>query len=225
MISTATQRMVGAVLLARSERKLTETLQYVEGETSDDVLIQEVLSGNRAAFDPLVLRYRQRIIRVIWRFFPNPSDAEDMAQEAFVRAYMNLEKLKEGVPFQNWLIRIAANLCLDRLRKEKRQPYQVMPDIEAMEEDWLDRQVYAKGIDREVRFENSLIAQQLVTRAMDRLVSRDRLTLHLLYAEGRSVAEVANTMGWTKSNVKVRAFRARRTLRKFLQEIGTPDLE
>ena len=94
-----------------------------------------------------------------------------------------------------------------------------------MEEDWLDRQVSAKGIDREVRFENSLIAQQLVTRAMDRLVSRDRLTLHLLYAEGRSVAEVANTMGWTKSNVKVRAFRARRTLRKFLQEIGTPDLE
>ena len=94
MISTATQRLVGAVLLARSERKLTETLTY-EGETSDDVLIQKVLSGDRAAFDPLVLRYRQRIISVVWRFFPNPSDAEDMAQEAFVRAYMNLEKLKE----------------------------------------------------------------------------------------------------------------------------------
>ena len=98
---------------------MTEPLKHVEGKTSDDVLIQEVLSGNKAAFDPLVLRYRQRIIRLVWRFFPNPSDAEDMAQEAFVRAYMNLEKLKEGVPFQNWLVRIASNLCLDRLRKEK----------------------------------------------------------------------------------------------------------
>lgn len=204
---------------------MTEPLKHVEGKTSDDVLIQEVLSGNKAAFDPLVLRYRQRIIRLVWRFFPNPSDAEDMAQEAFVRAYMNLEKLKEGVPFQNWLVRIASNLCLDRLRKEKRRPYQVMPDLEVMEEDWLDRQVYTKGIAREVRFEKSLIAQQLVTRAMDRLVPRDRLALHLLYAEGRSVAEVASIMGWTKSNVKVRAFRARRALRKFLKETGTLDLE
>lgn len=204
---------------------MTEPLKHVEGKTSDDVLIQEVLSGNKAAFDPLVLRYRQRIIRLVWRFFPNPSDAEDMTQEAFVRAYMNLEKLKEGVPFQNWLVRIASNLCLDRLRKEKRRPYQVMPDLEVMEEDWLDRQVYTKGIAREVRFEKSLIAQQLVTRAMDRLVPRDRLALHLLYAEGRSVAEVASIMGWTKSNVKVRAFRARRALRKFLKETGTLDLE
>jgi RNA polymerase sigma-70 factor (ECF subfamily) len=220
MISTATRRVVGTALPARGERELRKPLQYVEDETSDDVLIQEVLSGNEAAFDPLVLRYRQRVIKLVWRFFPNHSDAEDMAQEALVRAYINLEKLKEGVPFQNWLIRIAANLCLDRLRKEKRAPYQVTPDMEVMEADWLDCQAYAKEIGREVRFENSLIAQQLVTRGLDRLVPRDRLVLHLLYTEGRSVAEVASTMGWTKSNVKVRAFRARRILRKFLKEIG-----
>ena len=225
MMSTATQSVASDASLVRGGRDLRKPPELVEVASSDYALVREVLSGNQAAFDTLVLRHRKRVIALVWRFFPDPSDAEDMAQDAFVRAYTNLEKLKKEVPFQNWLIRIAANLCLDRLRREKRRPRQVGPDMQEKEEEWLDRQVHLQGGSQGPRFENTLIAQQLVSSVLDHIAPRDRLVLHLLYAEGRSVEEVAKTMGWTKSNVKVRAFRARRSLRGLLKGIGVTDSE
>ena len=186
---------------------------------TDEDLVQRTQAGDVTAFDTLVLRYRRKLTAIAWRFFSDQADAEDMAQEAFVRAFVNLEKLRPGVPFHNWLYRVTINLCLDRVRKERRRPQQLEPDLTQPEEEWLERQLYRDEADHEPRFVNHLIAQQLISRVLERIAPRDRVVLHLLYCEGRSVAEVATTLGWTKTNVKVRAFRARRTLRKYLNQL------
>ena len=193
----------------------------IPAHLTDEDLVQRTLAGDVTAFDTLVLRYRRKLTAIAWRFFSDQADAEDMAQEAFVRAFTNLEKLRPGVPFQNWLYRVTINLCLDRVRKERRRPQQLEPDLSQPEEEWLERQLYREEADPEPRFVNHLIAQQLIGRVLERIAPKDRLVLHLLYCEGRSVAEVATTLGWTKTNVKVRAFRARRALRKYLNQLDT----
>jgi RNA polymerase sigma-70 factor (ECF subfamily) len=191
----------------------------IPGYLTDEELVERTQAGDVSAFDTLVLRYRHRLTAIAWRFFPDPADAEDMAQEAFVRAFTNLEKLRSGVPFRNWLYRLTTNLCLDRVRRERRRPRQVEPALTQPEEEWLERQLYRDETDGEPRFVQRLVAEQLISRVLERIAPRDRLVLHLLYCEGRSVAEVADILKWTKANVKVRAFRARRTLRKYLSQL------
>ena len=193
----------------------------IPAHLTDEELVHRTLAGDVTAFDSLVLRYRKKLTAVAWRFFSDQADAEDMAQEAFVRAYTNLEKLRPGVPFHNWLYRVTINLCLDRVRKEKRRPQQLEPDLTQPGEEWLERQLYHEETDPEPGFVGHLIAQQLISRVLERIAPRDRLVLHLLYCEGLSVQEVAATLGWTKTNVKVRAFRARRALRKYLNQLDT----
>ncbi len=191
----------------------------VPAQLADEELVARTRAGDLSAFDTLVLRYRRKVTAVAWRFFSDPPDAEDMAQEAFVRAFTNLEKLRPGVPFQNWLYRITINLCLDQLRKEGRRPQQIEPDLRQPEEEWLERQLYRGSADSEPRFVGHLIARELVGRVLRKVAAKDRLVLHLLYGEGRSVDEVAATLGWSNTNVKVRAFRARRALRKYLNQL------
>ena len=193
----------------------------IPAHLTDEELVQRTRAGDVTAFDTLVLRYRRKLTAVAWRFFSDQADAEDMAQEAFVRAFTNLEKLRPGVPFHNWLYRVTINLCLDRVRKERRRPQQLEPDLTQPEEEWLERQLYQEKTDPEPRFVDHLIAQQLISRVLERIAPKDRLVLHLLYCEGRSAAEAAATLGWTKTNVKVRAFRARRALRKYLNQLDT----
>ncbi len=191
----------------------------IPAHLSDEELVQRTRAGDVTAFDALVLRYRKKLTAIAWRFFSDPADAEDMAQEACVRAYTNLDKLRPGVPFHNWLYRVTINLCLDRLRSERRRPRQLEPDLIQSEQEWLERQLFKEETDPEPRFVGHLIARQLISRVLERIAPKDRLVLHLLYCEGRTVEEVASTIGWTKTNVKVRAFRARRTLRKFLKQL------
>ena len=88
---------------------------------TDEQLVTATLEGSDEVFESLVWRHRRTLTRVARRYFPQIDDAEEMAQEGFVKAYQNLNKLKPGVPVKNWLIRITINLCLDRLRRERRR--------------------------------------------------------------------------------------------------------
>ena len=188
-------------------------------QVADEELVGRVQAGDLTAFDSLVLRYRRKLTAVAWRFFPDSADAEDLVQDAFVRAFTNLEKLRPGVPFQNWLYRITINICLDQLRKQARRPQQAKPDPTRTDQDWLERQLYREGTYAKPRFRDHLVAQELINKVLQRISPKDRLILHLLYGEGRSVKEVASTLGWSNTNVKVRAFRARRALRNYLNQL------
>ncbi len=191
----------------------------------DETLVASALEGNDDAFETLVLRHRRAATSMARRYFPNLDDAEDLAQEALVRAYQNLHKLKPGVVFQYWLLRITVNLCLDRFRREKRRRESLLSQMSPEGTAWLDRQLLAPSVDKHRNLERSREAQDILTLVLPLIAPRDRAVLHLLYTEERDVAEVARILGWSRSNVKVRAFRARRVLRKAIEELQTPPPE
>jgi len=185
----------------------------------DDELVARTRAGDREAFEGLVLRYRRLITRVAGRFFPRIEDAEDIAQETFFKAFLNIEKLKAGVPVRNWLMRIAVNLCLDRLRRLKSRPEKSMSEVSTEDESWLDRHSRAIAEEHLASDAGHRDAEELLRMILPRIPEKEQALLHLLYGEGMSVSEVAEIMGWSEVNVRVRAYRTRRALKQAFDEL------
>ena len=190
----------------------------------DDALVRAALEGDSIAFEALVLRHRPAVASVSSRFFFQRPEAEDAAQEAFVKAYMNLGKLKPGVPFAYWILRVTTNCCLDRLRRNGRRPERPLSQVSEDEAAWLDRHLAARSQHEHRALERSAEARSVMARVLPRIAPKDRVALYLLDGEGRAVEEVAALLGWSRANVRVRAFRARRALRKAIVELerGVP---
>lgn len=197
-------------------------LRNAEGQSrlSDDVLVERARAGSDEAFEQLILRHRSLVTRVARRYVASLADAEDLAQDAFVRAYQKLGKLKPGVPFKNWVVRITVNLCLDLLRKQKRHPEESASQMNQEDSTWLERQLGSHSREEEKRTAEARDARELLKRVLPKIAPKDQAILQLLYGEGLDVAEVAEMLGWTEVNVRVRAFRARRTLKKALETLS-----
>lgn len=158
--------------------------------------VEAALGGDRDAFGRLVERHQNRVFRLAGRFFRRPENVEEAAQETFLTAWRKLSTYRGTAPFEHWLTRVCLNVCYMRLRRAR-------PTEE------LRRDVAA----REGGVEARLDAQRLLSH----LPAQDRFLLLLLHGEGWSVAEIAERTGWSPANVKVRAFRARRRLRRLLE--------
>jgi RNA polymerase sigma-70 factor (ECF subfamily) len=159
-------------------------------------LVADSRGGDSRAFGELVRLHQRRVFRLAGRFFRQRADVEEAAQETFLAAWRKLDTYKARAPFEHWLTRICLNCCYARLRKERA--------TEPLELDLPARQA-----DPDAGLE--------VERLMRELAPQDRFILLLLEGEGWSVAEIAERLGWTKVNVKVRAHRARRKLRRVLE--------
>jgi RNA polymerase sigma-70 factor, ECF subfamily len=170
-------------------------------EDPEALLIRASLSGDEDAFAALVRRHQGRVFRLIGRFFRRPEDVEEVAQETFLRAWSKLATYSARAPFEHWLTRLCLRCAYDRLRRAAVEPE---PPLRG----WHD--VEAPAGDPDARLE--------VERLLARLGAADRFLLVLLEGEGWSVAEIADRLGWTPVNVKVRAHRARRRLRRILEE-------
>src|SRR6185295_18860038 len=90
-------------------------------------------------FDALVARWRDRVFRLAHRFFPRPEDAEDVAQEVFLKMYRSLATYRSDAPFEHWLMRIATNACKDQLRDRRRRPATPLAEVTDDASAWLDR--------------------------------------------------------------------------------------
>lgn len=169
------------------------------GADEEGRLVAASLAGDPDAFAELVRLHQRRVFRLAGRFFRRPEDIEDVAQDTFVAAWRKLGTYKAKAPFEHWLTRVCLNCCYERLRKRKpaEQPFQL----------GLDPAVPAPA--PEARLE--------VERLLQTLPPQDRFILLLLDGEGWSVAEIAQRLGWTRTNVKVRAHRARKKLRVRLE--------
>lgn len=154
--------------------------------------------GDRDAFGRLVVLYQHRVFRLAGRFFKRREDVEEAAQESFLTAWNKLDTYRGEAPFEHWLTRVCLNQCYRLLRK--RRPTTVELD---------------EGLDAPGTAHDPAAALEL-ERLLERLEPADRFLLLLLDGEGWGVAEIAERLGWSKANVKVRAFRARRKLRKVL---------
>lgn len=179
----------------------------------DDVrLVRRIRAGEQAAFEELVGRAYPRVARIAGRFFRQADVIDDIAQEVFVKAFVGLGSWEARVPLEHWLTRIAVNACYDELRRRKRT------GAAAAREPAADLADDPHGWERE---ETRLWAGQVLAQ----LPAAERLVLTLTVLEDLSVAEVAELTGWSRVNVKVRAFRARRRLKKLLgvEPGGGPD--
>jgi RNA polymerase sigma-70 factor (ECF subfamily) len=169
----------------------------VDAEELD--LVAACRGGDQTAFAELVRRHQTRVFRLAGRFFRRREDIEDVAQDTFVTAWRRLGTYAARAPFEHWISRVCLRLCYARLSADRRREAPVgSPDTVAPPRD------VAAAID--------------VERLLARLQPADRFVLLLLDGEGWSVKEIAERMGWTATNVKVRAFRARRKLRRALED-------
>lgn len=187
-------------------------------EPSDDALVAAILRGDEAAFERLFERHRRFVAHTAGRFFRRREQIEEIIQETFTKAYFALASYRgeEGRSFPAWLRRIAVNTAYDELRRMQRHPESLVSELTEDETKWLDSQPRDAGAGRDA--ETSVIARDLAGKLLDRLNPDDRLVLTLLDGEDCSTAEIAKITGWSIAKVKVRAHRARKSLRSVLQK-------
>lgn len=178
--------------------------------------MSQAREGDDNAFEEIVRRHSARVFQVISRFFRSRSQVEDMAQEVFLKAYTELSSYEGRGSFEGWLSRIATNTCLNELRTKKRHPESLVSDLTEDENSWLENLPAAVSVESP---ERNVIIADLTEKVLSRLSPDDRAVLTLMDGEDLSVKEVAELTGWSQSNIKVKAFRARRRMRKLLEEL------
>ena len=188
-----------------------------EAEAPDLELVRLAQSGDHAAFEGLVRRYSERAYRAAYRVVRDQSQAEDVVQEALIKAYRGLRRFEARSSFYTWLYRIVVNLALDRRRREKRAPALEWDDTVAKEVD--PRAVLPASEDPE-RSTRRHEVRALVAEGIQELPDGQREVLLLREVEGLSYEEIASTMGISKGTVMSRLHYARKKMVAFLQRAG-----
>jgi RNA polymerase sigma-70 factor (ECF subfamily) len=179
-------------------------------------LIAAVLRGETARFEGLVQKYSPRVFATARRYARRESEVEDIAQEAWIKAFQKLGSYRGDAPFEHWLMRLTVRTCYDFLRAHQRNREATFTDLTEPENDWLARFAAAP----ESASEDADAARQLVGRLLEQLSPAARLVITLLEIEDRPIKEIAQMTGWSVTLVKVRAFRARAEMRKILARIN-----
>ena len=185
-------------------------------------LIRRVQRGDAEAFEPLMLAHQKAVYNLALRLTENPQDAEDMAQEAFLKAYRSLPEFRGDCKFSVWLYRIATNVCLDFLRSRSRKPT-VSLSVEDDEGEETQLDIADESQSPEALLERGL-TRDAVRRGLEQLSPEYRQILLLREIQGLSYEEIADTLDLEVGTVKSRIFRARKRLCTFLIEDGNiPD--
>jgi len=175
----------------------------------DAALVAQTLAGEDDAFAELVRRHKARVFGTASRFARDAHQLDDIAQDAFLRAFRNLAKFRGDAPFEHWLARITVSACYDFLRKERRTREQLSLDAH----EFAGRDLHDHSVDAALTASR---ARELIHHAMRQLSADEQLILTLAELEERPMREISELTGWSESNVKVRAFRARQSLKKIL---------
>ena len=193
-------------------------MQNDAARSSDAEIVRQVLDGNVNAFEAVILRHRVLVVTIVKKHVPEDA-VEETAQEAFVRAYQSLSTFKGTGAFSQWLSSIAVKTCYDYWRKAYRSreiPISVLAENHSQ---WLEQVVLQRPEEVPDEQEARVEAKEVLDCALEKLSAGDRMVLELVYLEGLSVREAAELLGWSKTNVKVRSFRARMKLEKLLRRV------
>lgn len=179
--------------------------------------IKQVLKGDQSAFADIVSLYQHKLYQVCYRMLGNKQESEDIAQEAFVRAYTNLHTFDQKRKFSTWLYRIATNLCIDRIRKKKPDTYL---DAEVTGTDGLT--MYSQIATDDQLPEETIVQLELQERIqyeIGRLPDKYRSVIVLKYMEELSLQEISEILDMPLGTVKTRIHRGREALRKQLNNL------
>ncbi|KMY48255.1 RNA polymerase sigma factor SigW [Peribacillus loiseleuriae] len=179
--------------------------------------IHQVLKGDQNAFGEVVELYKDKVFQLCFRMLGNRHEAEDMAQEAFVRAYVNIHRFNTQMKFSTWIYRIATNLCIDRIRKKKPDYFL---DAEVAGTDGLDMysQIAAEIALPEEQVE-SMELQETIQAEILKLPEKYRSAIVLKYIEELSLKEISEILDLPIGTVKTRIHRGRESLRKQMRHL------
>lgn len=185
-------------------------------EPPDVELVARVRAGDEEAFEELFNRHRRRVAAIAGRFFRQREQIEEVVQESFTKAFFALNDFsnQQEASFAAWIARIAFNACYDELRRFKRRPESTMSNVSDEENAWLRERLHDESAG--ARIEDATVARDLAGKLLARLSPEDRMVLVMLDVEEMSVSEIAEAFKWSLSKVKVRAHRARASLRRVL---------
>jgi RNA polymerase sigma-70 factor (ECF subfamily) len=179
-------------------------------KVTDKQLIERVKKGEKAAYDLLVLKYQQRIVNLVSRFVRNQSDALDVTQEAFIKAYRALPNFRGESAFYTWLYRIAVNTAKNHLAVQSRRPSGNNYDVSEIE------QIEGADALKEQATPESLLLrdelQATVLKAIEDLPEDLKTAIMLREIEGLSYEEIASVMECPIGTVRSRIFRAREAI-------------
>jgi RNA polymerase sigma factor (sigma-70 family) len=186
-------------------KRMTQTVP------SDQEVIAQVLKGNQQKYELLVKKYQSFAFTIALRYTKNREDAEELAQSAFVKAYLNLKDYRGDAKFSTWLYTIVSSLCLSFLRKKKL-------DIHSLNQEG----VFERANANESNLKADVIEQHsrtaLLNRAMNLLNPDDAKLLMLFYKAEQSLDEIAQILHIEPNNAKVKLHRARQRLKETMEK-------
>jgi RNA polymerase sigma-70 factor (ECF subfamily) len=207
----------------RSGTKLTQAQLDARAQqrTEDDDLIREAQRGDRSAFDSLVRRYDQSVLRLALHMLGNEQDAQDVHQEAFLKAYRHLGNFRFECSFYTWLYRIVTNLCLDQLRRRKsrREDPATVIDSRGDEMDLLSNISDTRAMANPARELDRKRMGQCINQALSKLTPRERTVFELKHYQGLKLRTIGEMLSTTEETAKNTLFRATRKLRANLAEL------
>jgi RNA polymerase sigma-70 factor, ECF subfamily len=195
------------------------------GERAADlILVERVQSGDQAAFGLLVTKYQRKLLRLVMRFVRDPAEAEDVTQEAFIKAYRALPNFRGESAFYTWLYRIGVNTAKNWLMAQGRR----MPTVSDVFDDDSDENDGSNFVRDDDTPERVIMSRQIgetVNAAMDALPDDLRTAIALREIDGLSYEEISKVMDCPIGTVRSRIFRAREAIAERLRPLldSTPD--
>jgi RNA polymerase sigma-70 factor (ECF subfamily) len=202
-------KVLGKTLVASPERQLEAD--------SDMAIVHRVQAGDVAAFDQLILKYRERVYGIIYNMTSNREDAADLTQESFIKTFQSIQRFGGQCSFFSWLYRIAINSTLSHLRKGRLRSFFSLERIDSEEpvsREIIDALTDASGADRDT-FVHEL--QEKLNDAMLKLSIKHRTVVTLFEIDGLSHQEIAEVMECSVGTVRSRLHYAKQLLQAELQ--------
>jgi len=183
-------------------------------EKKDDIYYINLVKGGQSnAFSYIVEKYQDIVFSIALKVLRNRDDAEEMAQESFIKAYKSIHTFKGNAKFSTWLYRITYNTCISEIRKRKMH-FSSTEEIEIRDE---TQEINMDGIPEENR-------AKAIKEAMNQLPEDEYTLILLYYFEEQSVEEISKVTGLSESNTKVKLFRARKKLYTILNDMLKDEL-
>ena len=186
-------------------------------DTGDLALVRRVQKGDKSAFDALVLKYQHKVLKLVQRYVRDQSEAEDVVQDAFIKAYRALPAFRGDSAFYTWLYRIAINTAKNALVAAGRRP--ATYDFEAQDATGAELQARMKDTDTPERMLLTDEIRSIVNRAIEGLPEDLRTAIVLREIEGLSYEEIAKSMDCPVGTVRSRIFRAREAIDRHLKVV------